>query len=261
MSTASALTATTIQRQGRFEPLEIDESPSLLAQSYQLRYQVYCLERKFLSAADYANSRETDRFDDYSIHVGAVDRQGVLAGTARLVPNGPLGLPLQYRCQLSPHYQSLLHSSHVFEISRLSVSRAYCRRREDTFYDGPAAVSGAGPDPLRRRGGLSTSDVFLWVLTALYRASKRLHATHWLMAVERSLHRILRGYGLPLRRVGPESDYFGPVTPYVIDLAELDTVIMSHRFPALDALPLPPPARPHAQAGELMPAASAESAP
>ena len=104
-------------------------------------------------------------------------------------------------------------------MSRLVGRRAYCRRRDDTFYDGPLLPPGSGSDTPRRRS-LSLSDVFLWVLTALYRASKRLDATYWLMAIEESLQRILVGYGLPLRAVGPKSDYFGPVTPYVIDLAE-----------------------------------------
>jgi N-acyl amino acid synthase of PEP-CTERM/exosortase system len=93
---------------------------------------------------------------------------------------------------------------------------------------------------------LSDGDVSLAVLTALYQASKRMHATHWLMAIERSLERVVRRYGLPFRYVGPEADYFGPVAPCVIDLAELDAVILTGRFPALNQLSvdLPPPCDP-----------------
>ena len=51
----------------------IDAAPHLLEQSYRLRYQVYCLERKFLRAEDYPEGLEHDEFDRHSIHVGAVD--------------------------------------------------------------------------------------------------------------------------------------------------------------------------------------------
>jgi N-acyl amino acid synthase of PEP-CTERM/exosortase system len=204
-----------------FEPREIDDSPTLLAHSYRLRYQVYCLERQFLPRDHYPSEQEIDRFDEHSVHVGAVDGDGLLAGTARLVRNGVLGLPLLHRCTVYPHEQALLDSVLVVEVSRLSASRS-CRRR--------GSVQTASSD----------ADVFLAVLTALYRASKRIGATHWLMAIERSLHRIIRRYGLPVRQIGPECDYFGPVTPHVIDLAELDAVIQTHSFPVLDQLPATP---------------------
>ena len=63
----------------------IDSLPHLLQESYRLRYQVYCVERGFLLPAKHPQKREIDAFDHGSIHVGAVDHRGELAGTARLV--------------------------------------------------------------------------------------------------------------------------------------------------------------------------------
>jgi hypothetical protein len=60
-------------------------------------------------------------------------------------------------------------------------------------------------------------------------------ATHWLAATEPSLQRMLARHGFPFKRIGPDSDYFGPVAPYRMDLAEFDQVILSGRFPVLDA--------------------------
>ena len=68
-----------------FNACEIDNAPALLQHSYRLRYQVYCLERRFLRPEDYPQGTETDEFDPHSIHIGAMDRRGTLAGTARLV--------------------------------------------------------------------------------------------------------------------------------------------------------------------------------
>ena len=49
----------------------IDGQRALLEQSYRLRYQVYCLERKFLRAEDYPNGLEIDVFDRHAAHIGA----------------------------------------------------------------------------------------------------------------------------------------------------------------------------------------------
>ena len=62
---------------------EIDDSPLLLAQSYRLRYQVYCVERKFLSP----DPTRPDRIEGTTSTRQRRRRRsaGVVAGTARLV--------------------------------------------------------------------------------------------------------------------------------------------------------------------------------
>jgi N-acyl amino acid synthase of PEP-CTERM/exosortase system len=87
---------------GYFEAMSIDDVPALLEKSYHLRYQVYCLERKFLRAEDYPQELECDEFDRHSIHVGAVDARGELAGTARIVRVSEIGLPLFRYCTRFP---------------------------------------------------------------------------------------------------------------------------------------------------------------
>ena len=78
--------------------------------------------------------------------------------------------------------------------------------------------------------------VFPTLLKAMYQATKRIGATHWLAGMEQSLHYLLTQQGLPLRLIGPEGDYFGLVAPYAMDLEAFDQVIVSGRFPDLDAL-------------------------
>jgi hypothetical protein len=72
------------------------------------------------------------------------------------------------------------------------------------------------------------------MIKGVYHATKRLHVTHWIVAMEKGLRRRLTHYGLPFRLAGPEADYHGPVAPYVLSLAELDDVILTRTFPALD---------------------------
>jgi hypothetical protein len=73
----------------------------------------------------------------------------------------------------------------------------------------------------------------LAVAKGVYQASKHVGATHWIVATERSLQRLLARNGFPFVQLGPEFDYFGPVAPYSMNLAEFERVILSGRYPAL----------------------------
>lgn len=199
----------------------IDDSPELMQEHYRMRYQVYCLERKFLPAANFPLGLEMDDFDRHSVHVGAIDGCGVLAGTGRVVKvtaAGP-GLPLFQHCKIFAGETELLDPDNtVVEISRLSMSRGYRRRRLNGL-------------PERRD---VRRDVFLALAKAIYHATKRLGATHWIVATETSLQRLLAHYEFPFRAIGPECDYGGRVSPYLMSLTQFDQIILSRRVPELD---------------------------
>ena len=214
----------------------IDGQRALLEQSYRLRYQVYCLERKFLRAEDYPNGLEIDEFDRHAAHIGAIDSHGELAGTARVVRSSEQGLPIFEHCVIFPYETEFRpENPRLVEVGRLSVSRSYRRRRSDT-----AAAAGAAP---MRPGGAGFAghdrrgqheDVFLTLLKGLYQAAKRAGATHWLAATEKPLQRMLAQRGFPFHQIGPDSDYFGIVAPYQMNLQEFEHVILSGRYPDLE---------------------------
>ena len=77
-------------------------------------------------------------------------------------------------------------------------------------------------------------DLFTTLVKAIYQATKRLGATHWIIAIEKSLRRRIARYGLPFQLAGPEVDYYGLVAPYIMSLAELDQVILGRQFSSLD---------------------------
>jgi N-acyl amino acid synthase of PEP-CTERM/exosortase system len=212
-----------------FTGLVLDEVPQLLEESYRLRYDVYCRDRRFLPAGDYPDHSERDTFDGHSVHVGVVNTQGGVVATARLVEMSDAGLPLFSHCTLFPDQTPLDDPARrVVEVSRLCVSRVYNRRAGDEFYSlGSHPPRTDGPE---RRGG---GEIVLALYKALYQASKRRGFTHWLAATEKSLQRLFVKYGFPFRTIGPESDYYGLVAPYLMDLGEFDSVITSHRIPLL----------------------------
>lgn len=195
----------------KLEILQIDHDAVLMEQSYRLRYQVYCLERNFLEAAQYPDQLEWDEYDRCSLHAGVISRSRELVGTLRLVNGDTNNLPLFRHCSISTECDDTLsqHGIHLAEVSRLCVSRA-CR--DDSAGNSRVALS------LFRAG---------------YQTSKRNGVTHWLAAMEPSLHRLLSSIGVPFRIAGPVTDYFGPVAPYVCDLQEFDEIILAGRRPRL----------------------------
>lgn len=223
-----------------FHPRSIDGDPELLDQSYQLRYQVYCVERQFLPISDYPDKREMDSFDPDSIHVAAIDDDGTVAATARLVKAGSAGLPLFRYCTVFPGVTAFdVAGTRVVEVSRVSVSRRYARRPGDVVLGGvvvpgePGAPTGSGHERRRRSG-----EPFLTLLKALIAAARTADATHLVFAVERALQRWLVHYGFPCRLSGPEAEYYGRVAPYIVSMAELDDVILSRQFAALADFPV-----------------------
>jgi N-acyl amino acid synthase of PEP-CTERM/exosortase system len=218
----------------------IDTCPNLLRRSYHLRYDVYCIERGFLEAVNYPDRLETDEYDQYSMHFGVTNAHEELVGTVRLVQPGPMGLPLYGCCRIFPHEaEKLADITTIAEISRLAISRRVHRRRND----GPYSLSGAerfGEMPRNSTENVRSLDerhshvpLVVSLYKAMYHACKRNGITHLLAATERSLQRLLTVYHFPFRAIGPQVDYFGPVIPYVLDLAELDARLLECQSPIL----------------------------
>jgi N-acyl amino acid synthase of PEP-CTERM/exosortase system len=218
-----------------YRPVTLDESAQLLAMSYRLRYQSFVLERLFFSKDNYPRQLEFDAFDRVSVHVGVLDAHDALVGTTRIVPASPEGFPLFRHCRLYSDDTTVEDPANVVvELSRVCLNDHWDRR---------AAARPIAPGEERRappalppspEPGREANDPFAAMIKGVYHATKRLHVTHWIVAMEKGLRRRLMHYGLPFRQAGPEADYHGPVAPYVLSLAELDEVILTRRFPALN---------------------------
>jgi N-acyl amino acid synthase of PEP-CTERM/exosortase system len=208
----------------------VDGIPELLDGTYRLRYQVYCLERRFLPPEQYPTEREVDSYDSHSVHVAVVNAQGDIAATARLIELTDAGLPLLDHCVLFPHGGPLRNAGRrIVEVSRLSVSRLYNRRAGDAHYALASARYDLRGEERRTRG--RGGEIIMILCQALYQASKRAGYTHWLAATERSLQRLIAAYSLPFEPIGPETDYYGKVTPYSMSIDKFDAIIVSGTVP------------------------------
>ncbi len=202
---------------------EIDEC-------YRLRYEVFCLERGFLPCGDYPDRLESDPYDSHSLHFLASHLHGEPAGTARLVLNGPLGLPMVPHCALEAGFEFLADPQYPLrhryaEISRLAVSRGFRRRQGDTIYGGPPRTTRVPEIPRIAPFTVPPNNVpemVSGIFRLIYQESKRHGVTHWVVAMERSLHVMLKRMGFPFSPIGPEADYYGPVRPYMAEIAALE---------------------------------------
>jgi N-acyl amino acid synthase of PEP-CTERM/exosortase system len=74
----------------------VADTPSLVRQSYQLRYQVYCIERSFLSGSE---GMEFDEFDRHSRHIVLLSRETArVVGSVRMVLGPIRGAGTAFRC-------------------------------------------------------------------------------------------------------------------------------------------------------------------
>ena len=113
----------------------------------RLRYEVYCLEQRFVDAARCMDGRESDEHDLHSIHFAAATDRGEVVATARLALDSPLRLPPRairaraarrsaprgasaHRRGLAPHHRSALSPGHhpgaliLFELFRHLYEKA-----------------------------------------------------------------------------------------------------------------------------------------
>ena len=202
------------------------DSPTL-TDIYALRYEVYCLECKFLEAADFQEGLETDDFDDCSTHIATYAEDRTIVGTVRLVqPKDGQAYPFESHCQTFEQFV-LPPRGQAAEISRLVVRKTYRRRRGDSMqgvsedFLGKGSTAGIAP----RTSGEQRSNsplLLLGMYREMYRYSCANGIRYWYAAMERSLARSLDKMGFKFVPIGPKVDYYGLVMPYMVDLNDLN---------------------------------------
>ncbi len=201
-----------------------------LKSALELRYQVYCLECSFLSPDDYPEGVETDEHDAAAEHFYAFDANQELVGYVRLVrPDANQRFPFQKHCALSAGDVTLPVPGHAVEISRLMVRHDYRRQRATRLADAAAGQTKAASAGERRD---DASQVLLTLYRQMYAYSRANGIGHWYAAMERPLARSLLRLNFAFRPIGPQTDYYGPVAPYLANLQELEAQVGA-RHPAL----------------------------
>lgn len=195
---------------------------SLLDRAYRLRYQVYCLERRFEDASRNPDGRERDAFDAHAAHRLLVHAEtGLIVGGVRLVlPRASrLGdcFPIQSVCRQGPlHPDKSAGLARTAEISRFCVSKAFRRllskRRADGLpYAERPNVESAAYLPL----------MTLELMQAVFEMSHEHGITDLCAAMEPSLLRLLSRLGLNFTPIGSVVSFHGMRQPCYASIAAL----------------------------------------
>jgi N-acyl-L-homoserine lactone synthetase len=165
----------------------------------RLRYEVYCLEQRFVDAARCTDGRESDEYDGHAIHFAAATEPGEVVATLRLVLDSPLRFPLER------HAPDLLadrprgERARTGEVSRLIIAPRY--------------RAASSREPL----------ILFGLFRHLYEETWRLGLDFLVAAMEPKLARLLRRLGFPFAPLGEPISYFGEVVPYGAALAAMRT--------------------------------------
>ncbi len=203
---------------------------------FKLRHDVYCIECAFLKQEDYFDGMEFDDYDDCSMHFAAYTMDESLIGTVRLVqPRYAQSFPFELHCTPFPDFQ-MPPRELCGEVSRLAVKRSHRRRRADSVLGipglAPAQDTHLSPEVERR--DRSSPMLLLGMYREMYRHSRQQGIRYWFAAMERSLAFSLDKMGFGFKPIGPVADYYGAVTPFVLDLHEL-SARLAQSNPALAA--------------------------
>ncbi len=200
-------------------------SDALKHEVYKLRYQVYCIENSFENPDDYPDNLEFDEFDEHSVHYLIRHRKsGEYAATVRLIlpdANNPDKLfPLEIHCEIDNiAMMQLIDRQHLGEVSRLCVSKAFRKRKND-----PQALVTNDSDPqdffsLDERRTFSLISVALIACTVKASYENQIHYSYGSM--EPPWFRLVSALGINFKKIGPLVDYHGERWPAIIKVTDM----------------------------------------
>lgn len=207
---------------------------------HALRYAVYCKEKRYLDASKYPDGEEYDLYDDYSVHFAAYSDKRELVGTVRLViPTGDQAFPYEDFCTPLPGV-TLPPKGTSAEVSRLIIP-ADSREQSDKGILSFTSTLSKLLFERRKRASVheytrvtpavhqtTSPRILLGLFRKMYRYSKEHGINYWYAAMERPLERMLRRYHFRFRAISEPVDYYGPVTLYLGDLAEIEASLTLH---------------------------------
>lgn len=186
--------------------------------AYEVRYKVYCEEKRFERASCYPSKLEIDEFDAHSEHFIVVEKYtGNAVGTVRLVfpqCTSGAGLPLHRYClhALDSGKEAFdgLAINQFVEISRLAVISSNRSSLRDTL---------SCEDMKRKLARMQCSVVSIvlaYACLARFQLDGNLRCGYSMMEPKMAI--LLGRMGVKFERIGKMVDYHGLRAPYLYDI-------------------------------------------
>ncbi|NMT63813.1 PEP-CTERM/exosortase system-associated acyltransferase [Marinobacter orientalis] len=217
--------------------VQLATSPEVINEVFEVRYQVYCIDRPFEDPDCFADKREHDAYDSRSAHALIRHRMtGESVAAVRLVMAGDTPVqadfPMEAPClHLMDRYAqeafAAARREQVAEISRMAVSREFRRRlNEDKTTSGISDFAGYSDS---ENGKRALPYISLGIFAAILQMSVKHGITHWMAVMEPALLRVLKRFGVEFDHVGPVTEYHGRRRPAFTEAASLIEGIRKRR--------------------------------
>ncbi|MDX5151383.1 MAG: PEP-CTERM/exosortase system-associated acyltransferase [Acidiferrobacterales bacterium] len=217
--------------------VQLATSPEDINKVFEVRYQVYCIDRHFEDPDSFLDKREHDAYDLRSAH-GLIRHRltGDSVAAVRLVMAGDhpeqADFPMEGPCihQMDPQAQRAVAEArreHIAEISRMAVSREFRRRLNEN-----KSVSGISEPAYycdSENGRRAMPYISLGLFSAILQMSVKHGITHWMAAMEPAQLRLLKRFGVEFDHVGPVLEYHGRRRPAFTEAASLIEGIRKRR--------------------------------
>jgi len=197
-------------------------TPALIITAHALRFQVYCLERKFEKTEEHAGGIEVDAYDTHSAHGLLFYRlTGEALGTVRIISpnNGSTqdNLPMINILRDSNiDLAGYLPIERTVEVSRFAISKELRRRLTDR-YNSTGNAAPRSRVERERQGNLACLSLFQFIV----RQSLALGATHWAAVMEVKLLRMFASMGIHFQPIGPMVLHHGLRQPSFGSISEV----------------------------------------
>lgn len=203
----------------RYFSTVLANSPALIEAAHALRFQVYCLERKFENAEEHPNGLEVDAYDTHAVQGvlfhrptgGAIGSVRVILPEAGTEDSFPVTTLLRTS---SLDLSDYVNPAQCIEVSRFAISKEYRRRKTDEI---------AASVVTRADAGRETNLAFLSLLQFVLRESVRRDVLFWTAVMEPKFLRLLARMGICYTPIGPLVMHHGlrqPCYCYLPDMLE-----------------------------------------
>lgn len=203
----------------RYFSTVLADLPALLETAHALRFQVYCLERKFENAEEHPDGLETDGYDAHAIQGVLLHRptRGAIGSVRMILPKAGAedSFPIMTLLRASSFDLSdYVNVNQSIEVSRFAISKEFRRRKSDQM-DVPAFT--------RADACRETNLAFLSLLQFVLRESVRHNVLFWTAVMEPKFLRLLARMGICYTPLGPMVMHHGirqPCYCYLPDMLE-----------------------------------------
>ncbi len=206
----------------KFEVFLADDAASKVIH-FNIRYQVYCEDKKFEDPSQFPDSLERDEYDDKdAVHFIVKDKEnGKWVAAMRLIVNENCQLPVTHKCELNPDFDVI--GQRVIEISRLCVLNEYrgavrangdkkrldvARAVKDNVLEMPCA------ETKKNKG----QEIFMSLIRTAYQYGQHNQVYFGVALMTRPLARMLRFIGLNVNPAGSSCEFNGTRYPFRFDL-------------------------------------------